>query len=69
MTTEQYNRLSQFADDFDSAIREYYDNHRNPTCEDEDLTNALEAAVNMMHLIKQLPIPKFVKTNENEFPF
>lgn len=57
MTTEQYILLSQYADDWDTALRDYFDVHGYLPTQDEILSDAIQAAVNMMHLVRTLPIP------------
>lgn len=69
MTTEQYYRLSQFALDLDTSLREYFDEHGSLIIEDENLRDAITAGVNMMHLIHEIPIPPFIKKDGIEEPF
>lgn len=69
MTTEQYNRLSQFALDLDSSLRECFDEHGSLIIDDENLMDAITASVNMMHLIHEIPIPPFIKKDGVEEPF
>lgn len=69
MTTEQYILLSQYADDLDTALRDYCDVHGNLPTQDENLSDAIQAAVNMMHLIRTLPIHPSENDGSIEQPF
>lgn len=69
MTKEQYDRLSQFALDLDTSLREYFDEHGSLFIEDKNLMDAITASVNMMHLIREIPIPPFIKKDGVEEPF
>ncbi len=69
MTTEQYQLLTQFANDLDSALREYPDKHKCFSFEDENISDAIQAAVKMMHLIRTLHVPVLGKLDGIDDPF
>lgn len=69
MTAEQYILLSQYADDLDTALRDYFDVHGNLPTQDENLSDAIRAAVDMMHLVRTLPIPPIENDGSTELPF
>lgn len=69
MTTEQYNLLSQYTSDLDTALRDYFDEHGNLPTEDENLSEAIQAAVKMMHIVRTLPIPPLEDNDSMEQPF
>lgn len=68
MTTEQYILLSQHADDLDTASRDDFDVHGNLATQDENISDAILAALNMMHLIRlfqSLPWKMMVQWNRH----
>ena len=69
MTTEQYCLLSKYANDLDIALMEYFDQTGCIPTEDTNLSDIIQAAVNMMHLVRTLPIPPVEENGETNHPF
>ena len=54
MTTELFLQLQQAASDFDSATSDCFDAHKHLNFDDADLARAIDAAVKMMHGIRNI---------------